>query len=83
MLYREENEKLLLLTGIPNSWRKIGKKIVIKNARSLYGKFSLKVSFSADKTEYEFESENEKISAYMSINGHLVEIKRGAGYIDN
>ncbi len=83
MLYREENEKLLLLTGIPDSWRKIGKKIVIKNARSLYGKFSLKVSFSADKTEYEFESENEKISAYMSINGHLVEIKRGAGYIDN
>ena len=69
MLYFEKNGALFLLAGIPDAWRKKGKRIVLKNARCLYGKFSLEVDFSDGGTDYRFESDFPQISVYISING--------------
>lgn len=69
MLYFEKNGALYLLAGIPDAWRKKGEKIVLKNARCLYGKFSLEVDFSDGGADYRFESDFPQIPVYISING--------------
>lgn len=69
MLYLERDNCLYLLSGIPEKWRKNGKKIVLKNAACLYGKFSLKVCFGKSGTRVEFDGDFSNIPVYMSING--------------
>ena len=69
MLYLERDNCLYLLSGIPDKWRKNGKKITLKNFACLYGKFSLNVRFTDSGAIVEFDSDFPNIPVYMSING--------------
>ena len=45
MLFFEKDDKLNLLWGVPDKWRKKGNRIFIKDAKCSFGKFDLEVVF--------------------------------------
>jgi hypothetical protein len=49
MLYLEEGDTLNLLSGIPRNWLQDGQSIIINDAASYFGKFSLSVKSSLKK----------------------------------
>ena len=77
MLYYED-ENLNLLSGIPDAWRKNGKRIYLKNAKCNFGEFSLEVVFGKQvrvTIESDFET-NCVISAFANCK-EKVRINKG------
>ena len=77
MLYYED-ENLNLLSGIPDAWRKNGKRIYLKNAKCNFGEFSLEVVFGKQvRVTIESDFETNCVISTFANRKESVRIKKG------
>ena len=79
MLYLEKEEEIVFLSGVPEGWTGKGKRIYLKNARCLFGGFTLEAVYTENACEVSVESDFDRPCTLYGKGGKKISARLKKG----